>query len=100
MQSSSTFSVSYYRNKGVMRVSWRDSDPSIFACPNDTTNISEAILTNLTQQWDASVMNEIGLSNLLGKNTADVADALGKQLPQADEFSFSGQELVEILKAF
>lgn len=94
------FSVSYYRAKGMMRVAWREDDPSFFACPNDNEDISRAILANLTQQWDASVLNELGLSNLLGMNIEDVAEALGEQLPKAEEFSFSGPELVEILKAF
>jgi len=99
MPSSNSFSVFYDREKQVMRVAWRESDPSFFACPNDNRDISKAILSNLTQQWDASVMREVGLSHLVGKNTADVVDALSERLPQDMKFSFSGVELAEILKA-
>lgn len=103
MPVASEFSVSYYRKdgeNGVIHVAWKKDDPSFFACPNDNRDISRAILANLTQQWDASVLNELGLSNLLGMSIVDTAEALGKQLPRADEFSLTGPELVEILKTF
>lgn len=111
MSAISEFSVFYSRKKGVsprsspspdtgvMRVMWGENDPCIFVCSDTPVEIGRAILANLTQQWDASVMTRLGLSNLGEKNIEDVAEALGARLPAADEFTLTQNDLVEILKA-
>jgi hypothetical protein len=97
MPPSCTFTVSYNREKQVMRTSWHDSDPFIFVCPNNSEDISKAILNNLTQQWDAATMASLGLSNLLQKDKLAIVEELGNRLPATNDFAFSCEQLLEIL---
>jgi hypothetical protein len=99
MKTPTNFVISYDRSQGVLCISLHASDSSFVVCPNDNRQIARAILANLTEQWNRTVLTNLGLSNLLGKNTEDVVIFLSNHLPSTLTFEFSSEELVNLLSS-